>query len=142
LEAQARALLDEIDRRGGAVAAIEQGWQQLEIHKAAYRVQQEIERGERTVVGVNEFTIEKEKPPRIFKLDSRVQKTRIAAVREVRRSRDSRRAEAARAALVACARSTDNLIPSILDAVEARVTLGEICDSLESVFGKAQSPRG
>jgi methylmalonyl-CoA mutase N-terminal domain/subunit len=142
LEARARVLLAEIDRLGGAVAAIEKGFPQAEIARAAYAAQKAIESGERSVVGVNVHAGPDARTRRIFRLDPRVQRSRVAAMRRARKARDASAVESARATLAESARSGANLMPPLVNAVEARATLGEICDTLEGVFGRAKPPRG
>jgi methylmalonyl-CoA mutase, N-terminal domain len=133
VEAEARRYLGEIDERGGASAAV--GYMKDEIHAAAYRVQMEVESGERTVVGVNRFR-EEEPPPRMDDTDysglEAAQREKVAALRA---RRDAGRVEAALAALAEAARGTDNLLPPILDAVRALATLGEISDALRREWG-------
>ncbi|MCL6515785.1 methylmalonyl-CoA mutase family protein [Alicyclobacillus sp.] len=136
IEAAAWKYIDYIDELGGAVAAIEQGYVQQEIRRAAYDTQMAIERGEQVVVGVNRFTVDQEKPPEILRVDpaiGRVQAERLAKLRAERAEGPVREAlvELRRAA-----ESTDNLMPKIIQAVRVFATLGEICDTLRGVFGE------
>ncbi len=135
LEERARAYLDKIDGMGGAVAAIERGYVQGEIHQAAYRHQRAVEAGETVVVGVNRFEVEEEAPPP-FRIDDRLRETRRAEVDAVKRSRDEAAARGLLESLEAAARGTDNLMPILVEAVERGCTLGEICQTLERVHGR------
>ena len=137
--------LDEIakiDQRGGALAAIEGGYQQREIEDSAYRQQQAVERREKVIVGVNAFRTEgDEAAVPITQVDETVvarQRERLAALRA---RRDAARADRARADLVRAARGSSNLVPPILAGVEADVTLGEICADLRGVFGTYVPPQ-
>jgi len=135
LEAEARKHVEEIDRRGGAVEAIP--YEQAEIEKSALAFQREIESGKRVVVGVNKYAEPEEaKPLRTLRVDERVQAERAAQVGRVRTTRDGPAAERARDALRRAAGRDENLVPLILDAVKARVTLGEICAALQERYGR------
>lgn len=133
IEAEARRLLAEIDERGGAAGAV--AWMQDEIHQAAYRVQLEIESGERVVVGVNQHQ-ETEPPPPIDKTDySTLEAAQREQVAAARRNRNAAEVDAARRALAEAALGTENLMPRLLTAVKAGVTLGEISDTLRETWG-------
>jgi methylmalonyl-CoA mutase N-terminal domain/subunit len=136
IESGARAYLDRIDAMGGAMAAIDRGWIQNEIQSAAYRYQQEIERGERIIVGVNKFVSDETVALQTFRVPPELEQQQIERVRQVRASRSASNVNAALARLSAAARSTDNLMPCILDCCRALVTLGEISDALRGVFGE------
>jgi methylmalonyl-CoA mutase N-terminal domain/subunit len=135
LEERARALLAEVDARGGMLEAIADGWVQDQIHQAAYRWQRDVERGERVVVGVNRFADEQPAPPPPFAHDEGVERGRAAFLADWRASRDRSACDAALLALDAAARGTANLVPPILAALTARATLGEVCDTMRKVFG-------
>ncbi|MFQ5926869.1 MAG: methylmalonyl-CoA mutase [Terriglobia bacterium] len=126
---------EKIDALGGMISAIERGFPQREIAEAAYRYQQAVDRKEKITVGVNEYVAAEEPPLEILQIDEAVahhQKERLA---EVRRTRDTRRVTQCLQDLEAAARGDKNTMPSILAAVRAYATLGEICDTLRSVFG-------
>jgi len=133
IEEQARELIAHIDEAGGASRSV--GYMQDEIHKAAYRVQMQVESGERPVVGVNEH-VEDEGPLRIEQPDytalERAQRAVLAARKE---ARDPRAVRAALEGVRAAARGSDNLMPPIIDAVKAAATLGEISDELRGEWG-------
>jgi methylmalonyl-CoA mutase N-terminal domain/subunit len=135
LEARARELLARVDAAGGMLEAIASGWVQRQIHEAAYRWQQEVERGERVIVGVNRFTEDEPAPAPPFRPDAAVERERAAFLAAWRGERDRRAASAALQRLERAARGTANLMPPILDALTARCTLGEVCDALRGVFG-------
>jgi methylmalonyl-CoA mutase N-terminal domain/subunit len=140
LEEKAKAYIAKIDELGGALAAIEQGYIQREIQEAAYRYQREIERNERIVVGVNQFTADEDTRPQILRVDESVaqgQRERLAALRS---RRDQAAVEQTLVALENAAKGADNLMPLILTAVEAYATTGEICHTLRRVWGEYQPP--
>jgi methylmalonyl-CoA mutase N-terminal domain/subunit len=140
VEARAQDYIDQIDRMGGAVAAIEKGFVQKEIGASAYRYQQEIESGERVVVGVNRFQTKEEKPKGLLKVDPAVGAKQIARLQELKNTRDNAAVAQALATLKAAAQGADNLMPPILKAVQTLATLGEICDTLRGVFGEYEAP--
>ena len=136
LEAEARDYLKTIEDLGGAPAALEQGFQQREIQEASYRYQREIEEKERIIVGVNEFTVSGEEPPDLLRVDPAIGQRQVERLRALRAERDGAAADAAMAALEAGARGTENLVPLIVAAVEARATLGEISHALRRAWGE------
>ena len=138
LEQRAREYLAKIDEMGGSVAAIERGFLQGEIHQAAYQDQLQVERGERVVVGVNKFQIDEQAPPP-FRVNDHLRDVRISEVERVRTQRNHAAAVGLLEALARAAAGSDNLLPILVDAVEASCTLGEICTALEKVYGKYQA---
>ena len=135
LEAKAGEYIARIDEMGGMVEAIEQGYPQREIQDSAYRTQRAIESGEHVIVGVNRFEQQDELPMPVLKLDARVQADQVARVQAFRAARDQAVTDAALAHLDRVARGEGNLMPAIVDAVQANATLGEISDTLRRVFG-------
>jgi methylmalonyl-CoA mutase, N-terminal domain len=136
LEAAATAYLAEIDGMGGTLAAIEGGFQQRQIQESAYRVQREIERAERIVVGVNKFRDEGSATrPALLRIDPEGEHRQVAGLRRVRSERDPAAWEAALRRLEEEARGTGNLLPPIIEAVAAYATVGEIADRLRGSFG-------
>ncbi len=132
-----RAALDyfeEIDKRGGMISCIESGWIQEQIHESAYQVQLEVERGDRTVVGVNRYSVE-EPQPDPFALDPALEETQKKRLGAVRDGRPAREVEAALGRLGQAASGSDNLLPPILDAIRVRTSAGEISDVLRGIFG-------
>jgi methylmalonyl-CoA mutase N-terminal domain/subunit len=136
IEKRAEEYLARIDQMGGAVRAIEAGFQTREIQNAAYRFQQSVERKTEIVVGVNEFVEGDEPPTEILRIDPRLEEAQKARVRALRARRDAGRAAAAMQALDRAAGGRDNLMPFIVDAVRAYVTLGEISDVLRGRFAE------
>jgi methylmalonyl-CoA mutase N-terminal domain/subunit len=137
IEEQAAEYIRRLDEMGGAVRAIESGFQQREIHEAAYRWQKQVEAGEEVVVGVNRFVnSDRDSPkPAVLKVDEQVQVTRSEKLRSLRDRRNNESVVEALDDLEAAARSDRNLMPPILKAVECYATLGEISDRLRKVFG-------
>src|SRR5579859_606052 len=136
IERGARAYIERIDAMGGTLAAIESGFISGEIQNAAYADQQAVERGEAVVVGVNRFQEAEGHPPATFHIDPAIERRQIERVRELRASRGADRVESALADLEAAGRGSDNLMPRIVAACEARATVGEISDRLRRVFGE------
>ena len=137
IEKRAQDYIDQIDRMGGSVAAIEKGFIQKEVGDSAYRYQREIEKGERIVVGLNKFQAEKEeKPTGLLVVDPAVGDRQEARLKELKGSRDQNAVQQALAELKTAAEGTDNLMPPILKAVMVLATLGEICDTLRAVWGE------
>jgi methylmalonyl-CoA mutase N-terminal domain/subunit len=137
IEAEALNYIDEIDRLGGAVAAIEKGFVQKEIEDSAYRYQRLVEEGRRTVVGVNAFQVEDEKMPPLLEVDPEVGLRQMATLSEVRARRDAKAVTSSLEALREAAAVTGAaLMPRIVDAVRHYASLGEICDVLRGVLGE------
>ncbi|MEO0068767.1 MAG: methylmalonyl-CoA mutase family protein [candidate division WOR-3 bacterium] len=142
IEKRARALIDEIERRGGAVKAIEQGFVQERIAESAYRYQQEVEKGERIVVGVNRFCDAAEPKLKLLKVDEGLASRRKEELNHYRANRDNEAVAKVLGAVSATAKGDDNLMPVIVEAVRTGATLGEISDALRSVFGEYDRIRG
>jgi methylmalonyl-CoA mutase N-terminal domain/subunit len=121
---------------GGALAAVERGFQAQEIHENAFRIQRDIETHRKIVVGVNEFVDEEPPPTGLHKHDITVGERRKAQLAKLRAGRDAGRVEAALRRVEAAARGDENMMPLLIDAVEHYVTLGEICRSLRAVWGE------
>jgi methylmalonyl-CoA mutase N-terminal domain/subunit len=134
LEAEAAALISELDRRGGMLKAIESGWVQAQVADSAYRYQMELERGERVVVGVNAYAEGGERVP-LSKVNPKLAAERARTLSAFRKARDAAAAEKSLRRLEEVARSEENTVPAILEAVSAKATLGEISDALRGVFG-------
>jgi methylmalonyl-CoA mutase N-terminal domain/subunit len=138
LEAEARALMEEIEEMGGMVPAIENGWVQGRIEASAYEYQQQIERGERIIVGVNEFTADEDPEMELLRIDESVAEAQKERLARVRAERDDGAVSASLEAVAEAARGDANLLPPILDAVRAYASVGEICGTLRDVFGQYQ----
>ncbi|WP_026974850.1 acyl-CoA mutase large subunit family protein [Alicyclobacillus contaminans] len=140
LEERAWNYIRYIDDLGGAVAAIEQGYMQKEIHKSAYDTQRAVERGDQVVVGVNRFTIENETQPELLRVDPELGRKQSEALAKLRSERAEEPWRRALDELRAGAERDENLMPLIVNAVRAYATVGEICDVLRDVFGEYQAP--
>jgi methylmalonyl-CoA mutase N-terminal domain/subunit len=136
LEAGARSYFEQIDRLGGMVAAIEQGFPQREIAESAYRFQQAVERREQVIVGVNEFVQEQEPPIEVLYIDESAAGVQLGRLERLKRTRDDDAVRRAIDALRHAASGGANIMPPILDAVRAYATLGEMCDALREVWGE------
>ena len=136
LEAEATDLIAKIDQMGGMLRAIEAGWVQRQIQEAAYRFQREVEDGDRTVVGVNDFVLEDEAAPDLMKIDDGPERAQLAKISKVKAERDGKAVQAKLDALRKAAKGPDNLLPFILDAVRAYATLGEVCNALRAEWGE------
>ena len=138
LEQRTRDYLNKIDDMGGAVAAIERGFMQREIHNAAFAYQREIETKQRIVVGVNSFTAGYEAPGEILKVNPAIEEKQRTRIARVRAERGQQAAQSSLARVEQAARDGSNMMPPIIDAVRAWATLGEIADSMRRVFGEYQ----
>jgi methylmalonyl-CoA mutase N-terminal domain/subunit len=136
LEAAAGAYLAEIEALGGTLAALETGYQQRQIQEAAYGVQRRIEAGDLVVVGVNRYVDDATPSPPLQQIDPRAEAEQVERVQRVRAERDGVACERALSRLEETARATGNLMPRIIEAVEAQATLGEIADRLRAAWGE------
>jgi methylmalonyl-CoA mutase N-terminal domain/subunit len=136
IESGARALIERIDAAGGTLAAIEQGLIQREIQESAYRAQQAIDAGTSVVVGVNRFETDAAETIDVLRIDPEIERRQVERVLAVRSSRDQTAWRSAIDSVTSAARSADNLVPTVIQAVEARATVGEIADALRAVFGE------
>ncbi len=135
LEERARALIDEVDRRGGAVSAIEQGFVQREIEDSAFAYAQSLETGERPIVGLNAFTEAEADEIPLHRVDPEIEQRQAERTRTVRANRNASEAETALAAVRACASGEGNLLIPMRAALVASCTVGEICEVLRKEFG-------
>jgi methylmalonyl-CoA mutase N-terminal domain/subunit len=127
--------IDKIDSLGGALAAIEKGYQQLEIQESSYRYQKEVDAEERVIVGVNRFITPYSKIKNIVHVNPAEEKKQVAGLRKIKKERNSKEVAASLENLKKVALSTDNTMPAFIRCVEAYATIGEICDTLRGVFG-------
>ena len=135
LEAEATKYIARIDELGGMVAAIEQGYPQREIQNSAYSYQLEIEKKQRTIVGLNDF-VQDAPPVPVMKIDPQIERAQVDRLRAVRAKRDEQAYAEALRKIEAAAKGTDNLLPFILDAVKASATVGEIAGVLRRTWGE------
>ena len=136
LEARAWKEFEKIDKLGGSLAAIETGYMQREITESAYKFQRRIEQNEQTVVGVNRFTVSEKRPIQILRVEETVLERQSAKLADLRSGRDADAVSRSLGRLKQAAAGRDNVMPAIVDCVEARATLGEICDVLRDIFGE------
>ena len=138
VESESRRLMEAVAERGGAVAAIEQGFQKAEIERSAYQIARQIDAGERIVVGVNRFQLKEEEPYESLQVDPAIEATQAARLSALRASRDQTAVDGALDKIRAVARSTGNVLVPMKDALRLRATVGEVCDALRDVWGTYQ----
>lgn len=136
IEEAAWKYIEKIDQLGGMVRAVEKGFIQKEIQDSAYRYQKEIESGDRIIVGLNQFRIEEEPPPKLLKVSPELERRQIERTQKLRAERDEKNVQRVLAELRGAAESKQNLMPYFLAAVKAYATLGEICGVLREVYGE------
>ncbi|MEX6687137.1 methylmalonyl-CoA mutase family protein [Danxiaibacter flavus] len=136
IEQQALQLIAKIEKMGGSISAIEQGFMQNEIARSAYEYQRKIEKGEKIVVGVNKFTVENEGSAPVFKIDDSIRLVQSERLRHLKQSRNSDLVNASLHKINSAARDGSNLMPPVIEAIENYCTLGEIADELRTVFGE------
>ncbi|MER6539217.1 methylmalonyl-CoA mutase family protein [Streptomyces sp900105755] len=129
------ALMRRVEELGGAVAAIEQGFQKGEIERNAYRIAQETDAGERVVVGVNRFRLDEEEPYEPLRVDPAIERQQAERLAGLRADRDRAAVARALTALQKAAEGDDNVLPPMKQALRARATVGEVCDALREVWG-------
>jgi methylmalonyl-CoA mutase, N-terminal domain len=138
IETRAKEYLSKIDALGGMIKAIESGFVQTEIQRAAYEFQRGVEKKEQIVVGVNDFVALDQRQIPTLRIDAEIESAQVARLNALRAKRDSTKTQAALAELERRAKTTENLLPAILAAVEAYATVGEISDTLRRVYGEYQ----
>ncbi|MDE3235257.1 MAG: methylmalonyl-CoA mutase [Bacteroidota bacterium] len=136
VEQKAWELIAKIDAMGGSVSAIEQGFIQDEIARSAYDYQRQIERKEKIIVGVNQFTIDKEETVPVFKIDDSIRTTQSERLQQLKAQRNTPEVAACLNKITIAATEESNLMPHVINAVENKCTLGEIADALRKVFGE------
>ena len=138
LETEIERLMGEVADRGGAVAAIEEGYQKGEIERSAYDVTRGVDAGERVVVGVNRYQLAEEEPYEPLRVDPAIEAAQTERLSRLRAERDGAAVAAALAAVRAAAAGTDNVLVPLRQALAARATVGEVCDALRDVWGTYQ----
>jgi methylmalonyl-CoA mutase N-terminal domain/subunit len=136
IEEEAIKYLEQIDKRGGMVGCIEEGYINQEIEDASYRYQLEVENKERIIVGVNEFTNVDEEPVEILKINPRIEAIKGERLKELRGKRQNDRVKAHLKRLEEASRANENLMPCIVEAVRDYATIGEMSNALEKVYGR------
>jgi methylmalonyl-CoA mutase N-terminal domain/subunit len=140
IEAEAWALIRRIDELGGMVRALEAGFPQQEIADSGYRTQLQEDAGERVVVGVNRYVQPEEKPIQYLRIDEGLEREQVERVRAVKAARNAAEVERHLKRVADACRNGDNLMPVLIEAVKAYVSLGEIADVYRQVFGRYQEP--
>jgi methylmalonyl-CoA mutase N-terminal domain/subunit len=135
VEQAARDLMSQVEDFGGAVAAIEKGFQKQEIERSAYRIAQQIDSGERVVVGLNRFKVAEEEPYEPLRVDPAIEAQQVERLARLRAERDQAAVDSALEALRRAARGTDNCLYPMKEALKARATVGEVCDALREIWG-------
>jgi methylmalonyl-CoA mutase, N-terminal domain len=141
LEERARELIERVDELGGAVAAVEQGFVQREIDEAAFAYAQQVESGERVIVGVNRYEEHEPEPIELHRIDPEAERRQLERTARVRAERDASAAEAALERVREAARGTENLLPPLREALRVRCTIGELCNVLREEFGMYDAQR-
>jgi methylmalonyl-CoA mutase N-terminal domain/subunit len=136
VEIAAKQLMEKIDAMGGSVSAIEEGFMQDEIARSAYDYQRQIERGEKIIVGVNKFQVNSDTHFPLLKVDDTIRAEQIARIDSLKSNRDPAKCDQLLQQLNDKASSTENILPTVIEAVEHKCTLGEIADELRSVYGE------
>jgi methylmalonyl-CoA mutase N-terminal domain/subunit len=126
----------KIDEMGGAVDAIEKGYIQKEIEERAYIIQKEIDEKKRIVVGVNEYLVDEKVDQALFRVDKKVARQQAAKLKKLKKNRDGQKVQLALEAIRRAAEGNDNMMPLLIEAVNAYATLGEICNTMKCVFGE------
>ncbi len=140
IEEKAWEYIEEIDNMGGMLAAIDRGFPQIEIANAAYDFQQQIDKGEKVMVGANKYITEEETPIELIKIDEKVEAEQIKKLKEIRRVRDNRKLAQALSSLRAACKGDQNVMPCVIEAVREYATEQEICDVYREVFGEYRDP--
>ncbi|MFJ9178810.1 methylmalonyl-CoA mutase [Streptomyces sp. NPDC102360] len=135
VEAAALELMEKVEELGGAVNAIERGFQKSEIERSAYQIAQETDSGERVVVGVNRYQLDGEEPYEPHRVDPAIEAQQAERLAKLRAERDQGAVDAALSALKKAAEGEDNVLYPMKDALRARATVGEICDALRGIWG-------
>ncbi|MGH8827717.1 MAG: acyl-CoA mutase large subunit family protein [Jiangellaceae bacterium] len=142
LEEATRDLMQRVEDLGGAVAAIERGFQKNEIEQSAYAIAKEIDSGVRTVVGLNRYTVDEEEPYEPLRVDPSIGAAQAERLEKLRAGRDSAAVDRALDAVRAAASGNDNVLYPIREALAARATVGEVCDALRGIWGVYAPPAG
>jgi methylmalonyl-CoA mutase N-terminal domain/subunit len=140
MEEKAWEYINKIDDMGGILAAIDKGFPQMEIADAAYHYQQQIDKKEKVVVGVNKYVVEEKAPPEILRIDEAVEEKQNARLQKVKKERDNRRVAQILKDLRTASRTDKNLMPYVIEAVREYATEQEICDVWRDVFGEYRDP--
>ena len=135
MEAESRRIMQEVTDRGGAVQAIEQGYQKAEIERSAYQMARQIDAAERVVVGVNRFQLDEEEPYQSLQVDPAIEARQAARLAALRAGRDQTAVAGALDDIRAVAAGTGNVLFAMKAALRLRATIGEVCDAFRDVWG-------
>jgi len=136
IEKEAEDYINKIDAIGGMVDAIDTGFVQMEIQKASYKFEMEVESNKRIIVGVNKYIVDETENTDLLKIDMKVQEEQIKFLTKIKSGRNNKEVEDKLKALCNAAEGDDNLMPFIIDAVKAYASVGEVCNTLRDVFGE------
>jgi len=140
IEDKAMSYISEIDKMGGALKAIEQGYIQREIARSAYNYQRAVDSGEQVVVGVNKFTTQEEREPEILAIGEEIERKQVERLKRLKQERDNQKVDEALNRVRDVAKGSGNIMPVLIEAVKAYATVGEISDALRDVFGEYREP--
>jgi len=140
IEDRAMEYIDEIDRLGGSLKAIEKGYIQKEISYSAYNYQRAVDSGEQVVVGVNKFVSQDEPEPETLEIGVETERKQVERLKRLKRERNNQRVNEVLSRVRDVARSSQNIMPVLIEAVKAYATVGEISDALRDVFGEYREP--
>jgi methylmalonyl-CoA mutase N-terminal domain/subunit len=140
IENEAMKYINEIDKMGGVLKAIEAGYIQKQIANSAYNYQRAVDSGEQVVVGVNKFTTEDEPEPETLEIGTEIEKKQIERLRKLKQERDNQKVNEVLSRVRDVVRSDQNIMPVLIEAVKAYATVGEISDALRDVFGEYREP--
>jgi len=132
--------INEIDKMGGALKAIEKGYIQREIATSAYNYQKAVDSGEKVVVGVNKFTVKEEQAPKVLEIGEEVEKRQTERLKRLKQERDNQKVSEVLDRVRNVAKSDENVMPALIEAVKAYATVGEISSALRDVFGEYREP--
>ena len=140
LENRAMEYISEIDKMGGALKAIERGYIQREISNSAYDYQRAVDSGEQVVIGVNKFIAKDEREPEILEIGMETERKQVESLMRLKRERNNQKVNEVLSRVRDVARSSQNIMPVLIEAVKAYATVGEISDALREVFGEYREP--
>ena len=140
IEDRATRYIAEIDKMGGALKAIEKGYIQKEIAQSAYNYQRAVDSGEQAIVGVNQFATNEEPATQLLEISEEVERRQVTRLKKLKQERDNQRVSQVLNKVRDVARSDENIMPVLIEAVKAYATIGEISDALRDVFGEYREP--
>ena len=140
IEDKAMRYINEIDKMGGALKAIEKGYIQREIASSAYNHKRVVDSGEQVIVGVNKFKVKEEQAPKVLEIGEEVEKSQIERLKRLKQERDNQKVNKVLDRVRNVARGDENVMPALIETVKAYATVGEISDALRDVFGEYREP--